>query len=168
MKKLIVSLLAISFFMLAFCGCESDIRATPITLFTADAVIKTEDVEIESVVEVRSIDNIRATLSSPKEISGLTYERVNSSLYIEYNDLKCITEKDYLSSDNPFDILIDTLVSMNTTALVFEYTQDEFDVYSGMTPTGEYKAYFDSKSGYLFKIEPTFTDVKIIFSNIEI
>ncbi len=166
MKKLIVSLLAISFFMLIFCGCEKESGVTPATLFKADAVIKTDDITINATVEAISNENVRVIVNSPKELNNLSYERVNSSLYIEYNSLKCTADSDYLPSFDPFDVLIDTLVSMNCTQIEFERTDGDCDVYTGMTDAGKYCAYFDIKSGALAKIEPSFADAEITFSNV--
>ncbi len=168
MKKLIASLLAISFFMPIFCGCGKEGGVNPVTIFKADADIKTDDTTVKATVETISTDNVRVVVNSPKELNNLSYERVNSSLYIEYNSLKCTADSDYLPPFNPFDVLIDSLVSMNSTQLNFEKNESGCDVYSGFTDAGKYYAYFDSVSGNLEKIEPTFADVEITFSNVKI
>lgn len=168
MKKLIASLLAISFFMLIFSGCEKDGGVTPETIFTGDAEIETDDITINVAVEVNSDDNVRITVNSPKELKNLSYERVNSSLYIEYNSMKCIADSDYLPSFNPFDVLIDTLISMNSTQLNFEQSDSNCDVYTGFTDAGKYYAYFDLESGILVRIEPSFADALVTFSNVTV
>ncbi|MBQ7133078.1 MAG: hypothetical protein IJO20_01130 [Ruminococcus sp.] len=168
MKKLIASLLAISFFMFIFCGCEKAGAVTPVTIFSADAEIITADTTINATVESISADNVRVIVNSPKELKELSYERVNSNLYIEYHAMKCTADSDYLPSFDPFDVLIDSLVSLNSTQLVFEQSESGCDVYSGFTDAGKYRAYFDSASGILEKLEPAFADLEITFSNVEI
>ncbi len=166
MKKLIASLLAISFFMLIFCGCEKAGAVTPVTIFSADAEIITADTTINATVESISADNVRVIVNSPKELKELSYERVNSNLYIEYHAMKCTADSDYLPSFDPFDVLIDMLISMNSTQLTFERTDGNCDVYTGIADAGKYYAYFDTESGNLVKLEPGFTEVEITFLNV--
>lgn len=166
MRKFSASLLAISFFMLILCACNK--VTEPVTLntqFVSKAVIVTDEITMNAEITVCGGDDVSITLLSPESLKGLNYHKVNSTLYIEYNGLKCTTADDYLTSYNPFEVIFDVLSSLSNAQLKIIGEKSESEVaYKGKTANGEYTLYADKKSGKIQKIVSSFTDCEITFS----
>ena len=164
MKKLCLSLLAISFFMALLCGCIKENAVKPNTNFTSQCKVEVNDMTLTLNVISSSSENVSVEVISPDNMNGLKYERVNSTLYIEYNGLKCTTTDDYLAPFNPFDVLIDTLISAKTTELSYMCEADECNVYKGRGENGEYTFFVDKSSGDIKKIKSLYADYEFVFT----
>lgn len=165
MRKFSASLLAISFFMLIFCGCEKVAEpVTPNTTFIALSEMVTDGITMTAEITACGSDDVNITLCSPETLKGLSYHKVNSTLYIEYNGLKCTTADDYLTSYNPFEVVFDVLSSLESAQLKASGKEGELYIYTGKCSYGEYLIYIDEKSSDIQKIVPTFTDCEITFS----
>lgn len=165
MRKFSASLLAISFFMFIFCGCDKVTEpTTPNTTFVSLLEIVTDEITMTAEITACGSDDVNITLLSPETLKGLCYHKVNSTLYIEYNGLKCTTADDYLTLDNPFEVIFDVLLSLDNAQLKVSDKEGECDIYSGKCSYGEYSIYLDKESSDILKIVPSFTDCEITFS----
>lgn len=164
MRKLWASLLAISFFIAIFYGCSTQSRVEVKTEFEAECKVEVNDIELCLDVLSASGENITVKVISPDNFKGLTYERVNSDLYIVYNGLKCTTCADYLTSYNPFDILIDSLICAKTAELSYMHEEGDYAVYKGKSENGEYNLYIDRLSGDIKKLKPLYAQYEFEFS----
>lgn len=163
MKKLWASLLAISFFILTFCGCSLSKPTPPVTEFVSDVSLELPDAALSMSMNSAAGDNVILEVISPESLKGLTFQRANSSLYIEYNGLKCIADADYLADFNPFSVLIDVVISMKNTELSYISNEGDFAVFEGKTETFEYKVFSDKKSGKINMIIIDEKDYKVNF-----
>lgn len=166
MRKFSVSLLVISFFMLAFCGCSTP-KKEPVIYFSANAQIHTQDISMTAKVSSTYGNNVNVTLLTPKPICGVSYVLKNSTLCISYNSLKCNAPDDYLDSSNPICVILDTLCSLGKSQLYYQKTENETDIYSGKSNNGKFTLYVDSKSGYITRIKPQYLDVYIDFTDVK-
>ncbi len=165
MKKLWASLLAISFFILIFCGCSVFEPIPPVTEFASDVSFKLPDITLSMSVDSISGDNVTIEVYSPKSVKGLTIQRANSSLYIEYNGLKCISDADYLADFNPFSVFIDVVISMKNTELSYINNEGDFSVFEGRTETFEFKVFSDKNSGKINRIVIDEKNLEVNFLN---
>ncbi len=164
MRKLCLSLLAISFFMVVLCGCDKVNAVKPNVNFTSHCKVEVDDMTLTLNIISSSDEDVSVEVLSPDNLNGLKYERVNSTLYIDYHGLKCTTTDDYLTHFNPFDVLIDTLVSAKTTDISYMCDADECDVYKGRGENGEYTFFVDKSSGDIKRIKPLYADYEFIFA----
>lgn len=166
MRKFSWSLLAIPFFVAILCGCQSQHIAEPKIHFTATAQITTPDISYTAKVKSSNAD-ITVEMLSPDTVSGLTYQLANSTLYIDYDGLKCITQSDYLSADNPIAVVIDTLVALSQSSAQYKETTDEADIYIITTDYGEVTLYINADTGYIERVVSSYTDREISFTEIK-
>ncbi|MBR2715563.1 MAG: hypothetical protein IKB73_05095 [Ruminococcus sp.] len=167
MKKFSASLLAISFFMLILCGCDISKKVQPVKEFSAKVHITCADTESDANVVLSQGNNLLIEITSPESLRGLTYQYANSTLYIEYEKLKCNSNSDYLQKDNPFDAIKTALFTMKTTPVECRKTENDIDVYVLNTERGKSHVYVDSKTGYIRRIKPNYTACEIEFSDIK-
>lgn len=166
MRKFSVSLLAISFFIMSLCGCQTKSSVEPIVQFSADVKIVTDDMQMQATL-CTDESVVTVTVISPETLNGLTYRRAKSTLYIEQNGLKCTTVTDYLQSFNPFDVLIDCMLSLKSSELQYVTQEEEYVVYKGIAENGGYSIYVDSHSGYIHKLQPQYTACSFEFSSFD-
>ena len=165
MREFSASLLAISFFICFLCGCEkAEEPFVPNIGAVSKATIVTEHITMDVEVTAYSGDDVSITLLTPESLKGLNYHKVNSTLYIEYNGLKCTTAQDYLTPFNPFEVIFDVFSSLSKTPLKSTGKEGELCVYSGTASSGTYTLYADKKSGKILKIVPSFAECEITFS----
>ncbi len=164
MRKFSASLLAISFFVMNLCGCENQKELTlPLTQFVSQAKITTDDIEMVVEITANSVDDVRINVVSPDSIQGLSYHRVNSTLYIEYDELRCITTDDYLDGDNPFQVVFDVLDSISLIQLQKVSHDDGTIVYKGRNDNGVFNISIDDESGKILAVDPQYTHCEISF-----
>ncbi len=163
MRRFSVSLFAISFFIFSMCSCKIDTKVTPVVHFTADAFVELEDEKMTMKVVSAQDTSVSVEVVSPKNIKGLCYQKVNDTLYIEYDNLRCTTKSDYLTAYNPFEVLMETLLSLNAVQLTYISTKDGCDIYSGRSSIGEYAVFVDEKSGHITRIKPSQLNFEISF-----
>lgn len=166
MRRFILSLLAIPFFITILCGCQVQQKTELQVHFTATAQITTPDITY-TVTVCSSDTDITVRLLSPDTVSGLTYQRTNSTLYIDYDGLKCITQSDYLSADNPIAVLIETFFAISQSPVEYIETVDEFDIYTGTTDYGDFTLYVNTDTGYIERLVPSYADCEISFTEIK-
>lgn len=166
MRRFSVSLLAISFFILSFCSCTAQEPIKPVCYFTAQAQFNTEDIEFSAIVTSARGQNIVIEVTSPDTLKGLTYTYTNDTLYIEYEGLKCTTNSDYLPPDSPFQVVIDTLISLSYSEPKYLKTDGDCNYYTGMTQSGEVTVCTDSTTGFIQSVKPSYTDYQITFAEI--
>ena len=166
MRRISVSLLAISFFIATLCSCETVIPVKPVCYFTADAQIKSGDITYDAVVTSAQGQNIVIELTSPDTLKGVTYTHANDTMYIEYDGLKCTTNADYLPSCSPVQIVIDTLLSLCYTEPEFVQTDGDLNTYTAVSQNGKFTLYTDSSTGFIKGIKPSYTDCEISFEEI--
>ena len=165
MRKFSVSLLAISFFIVTLCGCQSTAEPVkPNVSFKATACVKSKDIETQVQVVCASPDDISITLMSPPSLNGLSYHKVNSTLYIEYSDLKCTTTDDYLTSFNPFEVIFDAVECAPLAKYKGNIEDDKSLLYVGETPYGSIEMYVEKENGNIKSIKPSYTNCKIELS----
>ncbi|MBE6825102.1 MAG: hypothetical protein E7513_07140 [Ruminococcaceae bacterium] len=167
MRKISVSLLAISFFVFSLFGCDIGQRKAPVVFFESDAVLHSENLTIESKVISAQGKNITLSILSPKDVKGLTYSLSNSNLHINFGNLKCTTSTDYLPSFSAVDVLFDTLSAMQSSSFDYKATKEYTDIYKGTCEGGSFLMYVDSVTGNITRIEPSYTDCYITFNNID-
>ncbi len=166
MSKFSASLLAISFFIVILSGCGKQSQTKPVSNFTANAQIQTKDTEYSAVVTSSTGQNILIEVTSPDTLCGVTYQYTSSTLYIEYDGLKCTTNSDYLPSYSPFEVIIDTLLSLSYTQLNLKQTDGDVVIYTGSSDNGDFTLYVDQNTGFINAIEPSYTDCEISFTEI--
>ncbi len=164
MRRISVSLLAISFFIFILFGCNIAQRKAPVTLFEADAVLHSENMTLEGKVVSATGGNITLSVLSPKDVRGLMYSLSNSNLHISYGDLKCTTNTDYLPAFSPIDVLFSTLSSVQSNSFEYKATKEYTDIYKATCSRGSFLMYVDSVTGRITRIEPSYTDCYITFS----
>ena len=166
MRKILLSLLAISFFILTLSGCAQEMKTQPVLYFSADAVFKTDDITMKSKVESFNTEDVTVTMLSPDNVNGISYQRVKSTLYITYNELRCIATNDYLPRFSPVSVVFDSLLSMQDGTCTFSCFEGDFAVYKNQTGTLKQTVYVDKKSGYIYRISAPYANCEITFSNI--
>lgn len=166
MRRFSVSLLAISFFIVTLCSCKVAPPTKPVCYFSANAQFKMGDTEFCAVVTSAQGQNIVIEVTSPDTLKGLTYTYANDTLYIEYDGLKCTTNSDYLASNSPFQVVIDTLLSLSYSEPEFLQSDGDNSYYTGMSQSGEFTLCADSATGFIKSLEPSYTDCQISFKEI--
>lgn len=166
MRKFSASLLAISFFIISLCSCSNVSTPDVVAYFTANAKIESNENVVHFTVKSSEDKSISVCFTSEKEVEGLCYHYTNSTLYIEYKGLKCITNSDYMPYFTPVDVVFDTLSSISSLGYEFKKSENEYDVYTGLSKSGGYTFYTDKKTGAILEIIPSYTDCKISFSDI--
>lgn len=162
MRKFSSSLLAISFFIFTLCGCQSQAEPVkPNIVFESVATIKGNDITTQAKIVCASADDVSIEFMSPSSLKGLSYHKVNSTLYIEYNGLKCTTVDDYLTSFNPLEIIFDAVACVDFAKCKGNNDDNESLVFVGETPHGSIELYVDSESGNINRIEPSYTACEI-------
>ena len=139
MRKVFMSLLAISFFIILLCGCNNSTKQIQ-PYFTADCVVTNAQL------------NFKLQLCS----------------YNKYNDLECIAHDDYLPYFSGVDVLFDALLCCKNNTVSYLRTQGDFDVYKAKLEYCDCEIFVDSKSGQIKKISPKLYGVSITFDNIKI
>ncbi len=168
MRKVLLSLLAISFFIFNLSGCEADTRKPPQVYFSADAVITDSDITMNAKLSSTYGENIFVSIISPDTLKGLEYQKTNSTLYIRYGELECIADEDYLASFSALDVLIDTLASLQTNQFSYYKTEQHLDVYKVKLKNVDCKVFVNPQNGFITKIVPQYKDVSIVLENIKL
>lgn len=164
MKKFSVSLLAISFFILTLFGCNTNTEPLKlVTAFEATAVISTSDITMKVQIISVSADDVSIVVQAPENLKGLEYHKVNSTLYIDYDGLKCTTASDYLTFFNPFEVIFDAVECITLARPDSTKSGNETLVFTSETLNGEVVFYTD-KEGNIIKILPQYTDCEIDLS----
>ncbi len=163
MRKFSLSLLAIPFFVLIFTGCSAEYHAQPQICFEAQAVLHNSDNSFKAKITSSEGENITVSVLTPKSTKGLTYTLSNSTLYINFSGLKCITTSDYLPSFSALDVLFQSLSLMHKNELVYSRSNDEFDIYTLKSGGKEFSVYVQPKSGLIHEIRPMYNDTYITF-----
>lgn len=166
MRRFSVSLLAISFFIMSLCSCTADMPLKPVCYFTAEAQFVTDNTEFSAVVTSAQGQNIVIEVTSPDTLKGLTYTYTTDTLYIEYDGLKCTTNSDYLPADSPFQVIIDTLLSLSYSEPEYMKTDGNSSCYKGVSSSGEFTVYTESTTGFIQSVKPSYTDCQISFTEI--
>lgn len=167
MRKVFVSLLAISFFILTLSGCTESVKPLQ-PYFTSDCVVSNAGTKLEMKLCSSYNDNIIATVSKGEVLSGLEFQKNNSTLYLRYNDLECIASEDYLPYFCGVDVLFDTLSCCQNNTVSYSSTQGKYDVYIAKLECCDCEIYADSDSGKIVKILPKLYKVSITFDNVKI
>ncbi len=165
MKKIALSLLAISFFMFIFCSCELSEPAIPACVFSADATVKTADSEYE--IEVNSsVDGcIKITVIKPEPTAGLTYTYAKDTLYIEYLKLRCNAPVDYLRKNAFADVIYRALSFEKEKPLRIKESDKDTTVYIVESGVSEIQLFCDTKTGVINRIENSASNISIVFEN---
>lgn len=167
MRKFMISLLAISFFIVTLCGCRQDNVKSVCTYFCADAVICADDKQIDVKLSSTIGQNVTLSLLTGDATKGMSYRVANSTMYIEYGELSCVTKVDYLPDFCYADVVLDTLLSIQKTAPLFNKEHEMFNEYKVKTDNGDVLVFADKKSGYITKIKPLYTDCEIKLRNVQ-
>ena len=167
MKKITLSLLAISFFMFIFCSCDVVKPAVPDCVFTSNATVKTQDSEYD--IEVNSgVDGcIKIKVLKPTPVSGLTYTYAKDTLYIEYLKLRCNAPVDYLRRGAFADVIYRALSFEKEQPLRTKTSDRETTTYIVESGDSQILLSCDTKTGVIQKIEDTTTNVIVEFSAVE-
>ena len=167
MRKFMISLLAISFFVVTLFGCRQDKNTDVCTLFSCDAVIVAENREIKTKLSSTYGHNITLSFESPDSIKGLTYRVLNSNVHISYDSLECTVNTDYLPQFSYADVVIETLLCMQKNKPEFLKEGDDYNQYKVKNKHGDVLVFADKKTGLIAIIVPMYTDCKIMLSNVK-
>ena len=167
MRKVFMSLLAISFFIILLCGCNDSTKQIQ-PYFTADCVVTNAQLNFKLQLCSYNKNSVSAILKSKDTLNGLEFEKNNSTLYIRYNDLECIANDDYLPYFSGVDVLFDALLCCKNNTVSYLRSQGDFDVYKAKLEYCDCEIFVDSKSGQIKKISPKLYGVNITFDNIKI
>ncbi len=165
MKKITLSLLAISFFMFIFCSCNLSEPVMPACVFSGNANVKTADSEYK--VEVNSsIDGcIKITVLKPEPTTGLTYTYAKDTLYIEYLKLRCNAPVDYLKRSAFADVIYRALSFEKDKPLRIKESDTDTTVYIVEGDLSQILLFCDTKTGVIKRIEDSVSEISIIFDN---
>ena len=165
MKKITLSLLAISFFMFMFCSCNLSEPAVPTCVFSSIASVKTADSEYK--VEVNSsVDGcIKITVINPEPLTGLTYTYAKDTLYIEYLKLRCNAPVDYLKRGAFADVIYRALSYEKEKPLRIKESDTDTTTYIVENNSSEILLFCDTKTGVIKRIEDSVSDISIVFEN---
>ncbi len=153
MRKLTRSLLAISFFIFALCGCESDTSVDIQNSFCADAQVVQNDLAFNCVVERQSATDLSVKIKSDDNTDGLKYRYVNDTLYIEYEGMRCIAGADYLKSDCAVSLLYSVMCELENLSSYPCELKENVCVYTLKTERVNALLSIDRKSGRLLFIK---------------
>ena len=165
MRKITLSLLAISFFMLILCSCDVSEPSAPVTQFKAYATAKTGDESYSIIVESTSDGCIKTTVEAPDNLSGMQYIYTKDTLYIEFEKLRCNATIDYLRKEAFPDVIYRALRFDNTKQLTVKESDNDHTKYIVKSVYGDVELLCDTKSGEIKEITPSYADVKIKFKD---
>lgn len=167
MRKFMISLLAISFFIVMLSGCKEKSPEPLCNYFSGDAVILADDRKFDVKVSSTIGQNVTLSYLSGDSTKGLSYRVTNSTMYISYGELSCMTKVDYLPSFCYADVVIDTLLSMQKNTASFVKEVEQYNEYKLDNGSGEVRVFADKKSGCIAKIKPMYADCEISFSDVK-
>ena len=165
MRKLTRSLLAISFFIFALCGCESSPSFNIQTDFCVNAQVEQNDLTYNCVVERHSTTDLSVKIESDDNSNGLKYHYVNDTLYIEYEGLKCIANTDYLKNDCAISLLYNVMCELENLSSYPSESEENVCVYTVKTDKVNANISVDKNSGLIEKIEFNNVDCEISFND---
>lgn len=161
MRKITLSLLAISFFMLTLCSCAMSEPSAPVTELKASATVESGEEKYSIIVESTPDGCVKITVNEPKVLFNMQYTYVKDTLYIEYEKLKCNATSDYLRQEAFADIIYRALKFDKTNPLKIKETDSEHTTYIVTCDYGEIELLCDTNSGAIKEITPSYADVKI-------
>lgn len=165
MRKLTLSLLAISFFIFTLCGCENVNSFSVMDTFCVNAQVKQNDLTFNCVVERQSNTDLSVKITEDDNTNGLTYHYVNDTLYIEFEGLKCITNTDYLKGNCAVSIIYNVMSELeNLQNYKCEKVEDTY-IYTLKNDNVSALVSLDENSGQIVGIKVINTDCEIKFSN---
>ena len=153
MRKLMRSLLAISFFIFALCGCESSPSFNIQTDFCVNAQVEQNDLTYNCVVERHSATDLSVKIESDDNTNGLKYHYVNDTLYIEYEGLKCIANTDYLKNDCAISLLYNVMCELENLSSYPSEIEDKVCVYTMKTEKVNALLSVDKNSGGILSVQ---------------
>ena len=153
MRKLTRSLLAISFFIFALCGCESSPSLNIQTDFCVNAQVMQNDLTYNCVVERHSATDLSVKIESDDNTNGLKYHYVNDTLYIEYEGLKCIANTDYLKSDCAVSLLYNVMCELENLSSYPSEIEDKVCAYTIKTEKVNALLSVDKNSGGILSVQ---------------
>ncbi len=163
MRKITLSLLAISFFIFTLCSCGVTQPSAPVTEFKASATVETGEEKYNITVESTPDGCIKITVNEPKVLENMQYTYTKDTLYIEYEKLKCNATSDYLRQEAFADVIYRALSFDKTNPLKIKESDSEHTTYIVTCDYGEVELLCDTKSGAIKEITPSYADVKIEF-----
>lgn len=162
---IVIGVLAIVLISVVACnGNGADVK-TPVIAFSAVATV-TEN-ECKYVCQVNSTSNEVASvvILKPETLNGITYKWLGDSYCIEYKDLYCESNVEYLPKTSFASVLIDVLKqSENAKNLEFLEIQSEEVLYKGTTKVGDFKLKCNKNSGLINTITVERIGLKVEFS----
>lgn len=161
MRKITLSLLAISFFILTLCSCSVNEPSAPVTEFSATATVKAEKESYAIAVSSTPDGCIKITVNKPKVLENMQYTYAKDTLYIEYEKLKCNATCDYLRKEAFADVIYRALSFDKANILKIKESDSECTTYVVTCDYGEIELLCDTKSGVIKEITPLYADVKI-------
>ncbi len=161
MRKITLSLLAISFFMLTVCSCSMSEPSAPVTEFKASATVESGEEEYKVVIDSTPDACLKITVNEPKVLLNMQYTYTKDTLYIEYEKLKCNATCDYLRQEAFADIIYRALKFDSANPLKIKETDIEHTTYIVTCDYGEIELLCDTKTGVIKEITPSYADVKI-------
>lgn len=163
MRKITLSLLAISFFMLIICSCDINTPSQPNLRFSREAVVKTGDNEYLISVKSESDSYIKIVVKNDDTLGGMSYTYTRDTLYIEYKKLRCNASKDYLLENSFADVIYQTISCCDAEKLRVKNSDSEKTEYTLRCSYGEISLLCDTKTGDIKEIIPSYTDMTIAF-----
>lgn len=163
MRKITLSLLAISFFMLTFCSCALTQPSPPVTEFEACAKVQTGDESYDVVISSTPDSCINIKVRKPEVLNSLRYTYTKDTLYIEYQKLRCNATSDYLRKEAFFDVIYRALKFDKTKPLEIKESDSKHTKYKVKSEYGDIELLCDTKSGEIKEITPSYAHVKIEF-----
>lgn len=167
MRRLPVSLLAISFFIITLTACKSTDNVSPVTYFGADAVIISKDTTVNAKVSVNQGKNVSVLMYITDKDNPVSYQFMDGKLTISYNGLECSADSSFLPQFNPVSVIYDTFCTLDICELEYKKTTDDAVIFDGKYDNKSFTIYVEKGTGYVKKILPHYVDVQICFDNIE-
>ncbi len=165
MRRLSVSLLAISFFIITLCSCKSIEPVSPVIQFKGNAVINVGDSKAYATVSVIDSENMAMCIRLSED-TGVLYQLSDFEMTIAYDDLVCRASGDYLPSYTSVSVFFDTIRSLYSSEPVLIGSTDSQFVYKGESTAGQYLLTVDKQTGHILSIRPQYADVELHFDNI--
>lgn len=137
----------------AFCSCKSTPQINPETSCEADVSISGTLYTLQA--DTADDGSVTIAMLSPENVSGISYHYENGALTVEYDNLKCMTDSNYLPQGAVADSFCKALSALPTAQ--YDSSEEESDLFISADGRFTYSAIggkmeeiCDEQNGYIF------------------
>lgn len=170
MRRILITLSVIAVTLISFAACNyfSIKPPDPVTEFTATADILYNGQKYVCSISNTSKDTASVTVTKPQELAGFSCVWQGSGYSVEYKDLFCRSNVEYLPQNAFASALVDVLKCCeNTEKLRVKQLDSEKTVYEGECKNGKFLLTCSTADGIIQIVEINNILLKVKFSNQE-